>query len=58
MIIMYKWLYYWWEQVIMYKYLKRFLSKNFNLILVSIKFLFHYIRIHYFNNRIQIFFLI
>ena len=42
----------------MKKYLKIFLVVKFNLIVVSFKFLFHYIRIHFFNNMIQIFFLI
>ena len=47
-----------WNQVIVYKYLTIFLAVKFNLIVVSFKFLFQYIRIHYLNNRIQIFFLI
>ena len=36
----------------MYKYLRIFLAVKFNFIIISFKFIFHYIRIHYFNNRI------
>ena len=42
-----------WNQVIMYKYLNIFLAVKFNLIVASFKFLFHRIRIHYFNIMIN-----
>ena len=52
MIIMCKWLYYWLEQSYYVQIVEDILSRKFNLIVVSFKFLFHCVRILYFNNII------